>query len=58
MLENEVSFDVEAKKEGEPNQKLLRKYFVAPTPNWGPKPRATGKQREEDKVKQIGRAHV
>ena len=29
--------------------KKLRKYFVAPEANWGPKARATGKKVEETK---------
>lgn len=43
MLDNEVNFDPEIVKQGEHKAKLLRRYFIAPTPNWGPKPRASGK---------------
>lgn len=49
MLDNDVNFDPEIVKQGEHKAKLLRRYFIAPTPNWGPKPRASGKQKEEDK---------
>jgi hypothetical protein len=44
---NEVDFDYtkakEEKMENVPTKRKQHKYFVNPEPNWGPKPRATGK---------------
>jgi len=44
MLEDEPDFEFEKpKEEGQAAERKKGRYFVAPTPNWGPKPRATGK---------------
>ena len=51
QIHKEVDFSFTQKKEEEKDPEIsvlgkknrTKKYFVNPTPNWGPKPRATGK---------------
>ena len=53
ILESEIkhkpNFDKDEVQQQLTNKRLLRKYFVPPEANWGPKARATGGKKEKKK---------